>query len=756
MNAGTLTIDIATNVARIKADMDETKRVIGAAMKDVEQVVGFAKTAFIGLIGVGSVAAFKGLIDGAIATKSRLYDMSLQTGISVEALSALGRVAKYSNTELGEVAAASNKMSKALFTQNEESKGAAQAIKALGINFNDFTGLGADEQMLKVAKALDKFQDGSGKSAAAMLLFGKQGATLLPFLKELAEKNELVGKQTTESAKQAKEYEDNLITLKNATEQWRRELAEFLLPALVGVTNELIDGRKAYGSYGAAFLDFLKGSQNPSKGLNDTREQLSKLNTELSELDAKGNKSSSYNLFSSLGTERKRKELQDDIAVMEQRKAFQIAQQTREALAGSGGVLDKFDRPKAKLNLVAGEDKVKTTKDLADGYDTLMSKIREKIALDQAELEMGRELTEAEKFQISVYEDVEKNFDKLSIAKLLAIDEATQLYLKKAKEREAFEAEIKYLKEAGAENVKYLTTQQEISDQLKGQQRDAELQLATYGKTTDQLRALESARLRDAAAALDRKAALADEIDTGLSGEYRKQASALNATADARDRLAARQTGDRNDPLAGADRALKEYLADVERAGDATYGAVANSIKSLEDLTVTALSGGDAKNAAKAWVNGILSEVLRLVVVKPLLKSIFGDSSAGADWGGAFKAGLNALLGSGGNTGLNSAGDGYYSNESRNYGGPRASGGFVSAGTDYLVGERGPEVLRMNGQSGTVIPNAESGKALQITFAPVTHIDSRTDRAEVATLVAESQRENNRQLIDQLRVHGVL
>ena len=34
----------------------------------------------------------------------------------------------------------------------------------------------------------------------------------------------------------------------------------------------------------------------------------------------------------------------------------------------------------------------------------------------------ARGVYEAEKFQISVYEDVEKNFDKLSIAKMLAID----------------------------------------------------------------------------------------------------------------------------------------------------------------------------------------------------------------------------------------------------------------------------------------------------------------------------------------------
>ena len=39
--------------------------------------------------------------------------------------------------------------------------------------------------------------------------------------------------------------------------------------------------------------------------------------------------------------------------------------------------------------------------------------------------------------------------------------------------------------------------------------------------------------------------------------------------------------------------------------------------------------------------------------------------------------------------------------------GKRAAGGPVSANKAYLVGERGPEVLVMGGQSGTIIPNAD-------------------------------------------------
>jgi hypothetical protein len=43
------------------------------------------------------------------------------------------------------------------------------------------------------------------------------------------------------------------------------------------------------------------------------------------------------------------------------------------------------------------------------------------------------------------------------------------------------------------------------------------------------------------------------------------------------------------------------------------------------------------------------------------------------------------------------------------WGGARAMGGPVMPGRDYLVGERGPEILRMGGSSGTIVPNHQIG-----------------------------------------------
>lgn len=70
------------------------------------------------------------------------------------------------------------------------------------------------------------------------------------------------------------------------------------------------------------------------------------------------------------------------------------------------------------------------------------------------------------------------------------------------------------------------------------------------------------------------------------------------------------------------------------------------------------------------------------------------------------------------------------------FGGFRASGGPVSAGKAYVVGEDGPEIM-MPGRSGTVIPNHKLSAANNnsSTFAPSYQIDARgADQAAVARL----------------------
>jgi hypothetical protein len=54
----------------------------------------------------------------------------------------------------------------------------------------------------------------------------------------------------------------------------------------------------------------------------------------------------------------------------------------------------------------------------------------------------------------------------------------------------------------------------------------------------------------------------------------------------------------------------------------------------------------------------------------------------------------------------------------------RATGGPVSGGSPYLVGERGPELF-VPGSSGSIVPNHALAGGINLTVAPVYHMDNR-------------------------------
>lgn len=92
-----------------------------------------------------------------------------------------------------------------------------------------------------------------------------------------------------------------------------------------------------------------------------------------------------------------------------------------------------------------------------------------------------------------------------------------------------------------------------------------------------------------------------------------------------------------------------------------------------------------------------------------------------------------------------------------------ASGGTARAGAFYEVNEKGPELLSVGGRSylmmggkdGFVTPHGGAAPAAagvggggSVVFSPTIHIDSRTDRAEVAQIVAKAVRNGQAELLD--------
>ena len=77
-----------------------------------------------------------------------------------------------------------------------------------------------------------------------------------------------------------------------------------------------------------------------------------------------------------------------------------------------------------------------------------------------------------------------------------------------------------------------------------------------------------------------------------------------------------------------------------------------------------------------------------------------------------------------------------------------------------VMGEAGPEaVMPLTRDSSGKLGVAAQGSAarpVNITYAPVIQIDSRSDRAQVERLVGEQIKQGNADLVDRLQREGVL
>jgi len=134
------------------------------------------------------------------------------------------------------------------------------------------------------------------------------------------------------------------------------------------------------------------------------------------------------------------------------------------------------------------------------------------------------------------------------------------------------------------------------------------------------------------------------------------------------------------------------------------------------------LNGEKAGNAMKALGRDILQVFLRLAVTNQIINAIFGASGLGL--GGKGFQPLPTI-------------------------GTRANGGPVSAGSPYLVGERGPELFVPKG-SGTVMPNGAGGTSVNITY----NIASGVSRSDLAPILEQQRKLLKAEIPDMVRRGG--
>lgn len=251
-SVGDLAINISTNTATVETAFNKlsdviegfgkrTQNVVDATTSRVHNLVDALKTiAAVGIAGVG-LNQFADLIEGAIKAQGELLHLSEATGATVESLSAMRDAARYADTDMQAVAKGMEVFARNVAEAQSGTGKQAAALRSLGFNAQTFATQfkSTDQAVLAVAKALDQYGAGLGKTATLQALFGRSGAELAEFLQELATRGTGATKVTLEQARAAKELEDSIVKLKIGFADFMNSVATTLVPILQKVINSI-------------------------------------------------------------------------------------------------------------------------------------------------------------------------------------------------------------------------------------------------------------------------------------------------------------------------------------------------------------------------------------------------------------------------------------------------------------------------------------------------------------------------------------
>ena len=247
--------------------------------------MGFGK--LVAAVGLGQIAAkaFTAVLDSAFAAVrgtiqgftdaldlgGRLSDLSASTGETAGKLLVLERAFDNSGIGADKVGSSIAKMQKNIEDARDGSGTAANAFAAMGVSVDELEGKLPTEQFKILSSGIQSIDDPTQRAAAAMGVFGKSGAELLPLLTnldgELGEARDTVGSMAEIMDRRSSVFDavgDRFKTIGEKVRDFAAGILDKALPAIDAITAALsrIDAAKIGQNLADAFL----GGQNAMKG----------------------------------------------------------------------------------------------------------------------------------------------------------------------------------------------------------------------------------------------------------------------------------------------------------------------------------------------------------------------------------------------------------------------------------------------------------------------------------------------------------
>ena len=183
----TLSASAQRMASGINAGVVELQK-LGYQAKKTSSDVSVLKNLAIGqalISGIRSTAQqFTSFISSAAASAAAVDDLSKRTGISTQTLQGYGLAASQSGVSTETMGKSLQKLTVIQGKAQNGNKAAQASFAAIGLSMQDLAGLSPEQTFEAVTDAISKLPTLAQQSAAAVALFGKSGADLLPIFQE--------------------------------------------------------------------------------------------------------------------------------------------------------------------------------------------------------------------------------------------------------------------------------------------------------------------------------------------------------------------------------------------------------------------------------------------------------------------------------------------------------------------------------------------------------------------------------------------
>lgn len=662
---GVLTLDLAVKTGALEQGMDKAQRITKKGAKDIESNASKIGSTIGTAIGAGVVAGATAAVyalKSAIDRMDELSKSAQKIGVTTEALSKLAYAADLSDVSIEQLQGGLAKLVK---FQAEAAQGAdknAETFAAFGIAIKDSAGnlRGTEAVFSDFAEVFKNLPDGPEKTALALRVFGKAGAELIPLLNEgkdglagLGDEAERFGKViSTQAGKEAEEFNDNLTRLQSQVGGLAQQVAADLLPDLL----DLVDEFQNLISEGGDVKETAHTIANAFRALADVIAIVVNLTTAQSKalgglgLAAKAAFDGATGDFDAAG-----ESLKQSAAAFADAK--NDVNQAIARLQGTDSGSTRRPNGPDFSNVVTGTE-LAAQKAAQGAARRLLANEAPKDA-KASKAKTGKSDAEREAEQLA---NAYKNLNA-------SLDERIALI---GKEGEA--AQVTYDVTYGA--LVNLTDAEKKAVIAKAEKYDLDQKAFELAKEASELDKQQAEGL----------AQLLDDLqfENDLIGKTNAQRAA---------EIELRRLGiELSDEEYEANRKRIQGLVEEGEARQQQIEGMDELREMTKDLFVDLIDGeGSARDAIDGFVDNFRKKMTALVAEKLVEKLLGAFGSAG---GGAAGGGWGQLIGA-------------------VFGGARATGGPVSGGTPYLVGERGPEIMVPRG-SGTIIPNKSIGGSKQV------------------------------------------